>query len=113
MLVQFVAMKRLILHLALMISAAALVRLTFRYWCGDFQGYLTIPIGGGDVGFAHVKDVTEWVSDNQLTPLPFVSSVALLGSLALLAYEVRKVYKSSIKKPATIPPGKNENSPAL
>jgi hypothetical protein len=92
-------MKRIILHWALMIAAAGLVYFTFRYWCGDFQGYLTLPIGGSDIGFAHIKSTTEWVAGKQLTPLPgILSGAALLVSLAWLAYEVRKVYKSSVHK---------------
>jgi len=92
-------MKRVILHWALMIAAAGLVYITFRYWCGDFQGYLTFRVGGSDVGFAHIKDMTEWVSNGQLTPLPSILSLAaLLGSLAWLAYEVRKTYKSSVHR---------------
>jgi hypothetical protein len=92
-------MKQIILHWALMIAAAGLVYYTFRYWCGDFQGYLTLPIGGSDIGFAHIKSTTEWVAGKQLTPLPdIVSGAALFVSVAWLAYEVRKVYKSSVHK---------------
>ena len=93
------AMKRVILHWTLMIAAAGLVYTTFRYWCGDFQGYLTFRVGGNNVGFAHIKEMTEWVSESQLTPLPgILSMAALLGSLGWLAYEVRKVYKSSVHR---------------
>jgi hypothetical protein len=92
-------MKRIVLHWALMIVGAGLVYAAFRYWCGDFQGYLTLPVGGRDVGFAHIKSTTEWVSGKQLTPLPdILSLVILLGSRAWLAYEVRKAYKSSVHK---------------
>jgi hypothetical protein len=92
-------MRRMILHWTLMIATAGLVYFTFRYWCGDFQGYLTLRIGRSEVGFAHIKSVTEWVADKQLTPLPDILSLAaLIGSLALLAYEIPKVYKSSVHK---------------
>jgi len=95
-------MKRMILHLILMLVAAGLVHVTFRYYiCADFQGYLTFPIGGGDFGFAHIKSTTEWVSGmrSQLTPisdLPIL--IAMLGAMAWLVYEVRMVYKISVKK---------------
>jgi hypothetical protein len=92
-------MKRTILHWTLMIAAAGLVYFAFRYWCGDYQGYLTLHIGHSEIGFAHIKSLTEWVADKQLTPLPDILSLAmLLGSLALLGYEVPKVYKSSVHK---------------
>jgi hypothetical protein len=95
-------MKHRILNWLLMILAAALFHVIFRYWTGDFQGYLTVPVGGTDYGFAHIKGSTVWISGwGQFTHIPgtdLVIFLALLACLAWLVYEVRAVYKSSVHK---------------
>ena len=91
--------RAMISHWFLMILAAIVCRIVFQYWAGEYQGYLTPPIRQIDYGFAHIKDTTGWVVNRQLFPLPnFLPFVAMFGSLAWLAYEVRKVYKSSIHR---------------
>ena len=93
-------MKRRILNWLLMIIAAALFSVAFRYWAGDFQGYLTFLVGGTEFGFAHIKSTTVWVSGHPpFTPLPGVLTFfAVLASLAWVVYEMRMVYRSSVHK---------------
>ena len=87
--------RAVILNCLVMILAAFVLRIVFRYWAGEYQGYFTFPVGHVGYGFAHIKSTTEWVMGHQLFPLPdFLLSAVLPGSLAWLAYEVRKVYKS-------------------
>jgi hypothetical protein len=92
-------MKHRVLNWLLMILAAGLFGVIVRYWNGDFQGYLTIPVGGTDYGLAHIKSSTVWVSGRELTHIPgiLIFAVALVA-LAWLVYEVRMVYKSSVHK---------------
>jgi hypothetical protein len=93
-------MKRRILDWLLMIVAAALLNLTLRYWFGDFQGYLTVPVAGTDYGFAHIKSSTVWASGQEFTRIPGTLVFAIvLGALAWLVYEVRLVWRHSIHKP--------------
>jgi hypothetical protein len=93
------AMKHRVLDWLLMILAAALVHVVFRYWAGDFQGYLTFPVAGADYGFAHIKSSTVWVSEQGFTHIPGVFVfTAVLASLAWLVYEVRMVYRRSVHK---------------
>jgi len=93
-------MKHRVRNWLLMILAAGLFHVIFRYWVGDFQGYLTFLIGGTEYGFAHIKSTTVWVSGGPpFTPLPSILTfLAVLASLAWLVYEVRKVYRSSVHK---------------
>jgi hypothetical protein len=92
-------MKHRVLNWVLMIVAAAMFHCIFRYWAGDFQGYLTIPVGGTEYGFAHIKSSTVWVSGGEFTHIPgSLTLVALLAALVWLAYEVRMVYRSSVHK---------------
>jgi hypothetical protein len=90
-------MKHRLFNVVLMILAAGLFTLIFRYWTGDFQGYLTIPVRGTDYGFARIKSSTVWVSGSEFTHIPsaFVFT-ALIAALAWLVYQVRLVYWSLV-----------------
>jgi hypothetical protein len=93
-------MKYRVLNWLLMVLAAALLNLTLRYWFGDFQGYLTFPVGGTDYGFAHIKSSTVWVSGREFTHIPGILVFgALLAVLTWLMYEVRLVWRGSLHKP--------------
>jgi hypothetical protein len=82
----------------LLIVAACVCYLSLRYFFGDFQGYLTIPINGTDYGFAHIKSDTEWVSGQQMEYLPGVGGVVLLVSIVVLVFVVRFTYRANIGK---------------
>ena len=92
-------MKHRVLDWLLMILAAAVFYITFRYWVGDFQGYLTFRVGGDDYGFAHIKSATVLVLGREFTLIPrILSFTAVLAALSWLVYEVRMVYRSSVHK---------------
>jgi hypothetical protein len=93
-------MKHRLLNWLLMILAAGFLRLVLRFWFGDFQGYLTVPIAGSHYGFAQIKSSTVWVSGHEFTRIPGVLVFALvLAALAWLVFEVRLVWRSSVRKP--------------
>jgi hypothetical protein len=93
-------MKNRVLNWVLLVLAAALLHLTLRYWFGDFQDYLTVPVAGSEYGFAHIKSSTVWVSGREFTHIPgILVFVAVLAALAWLVYEVRLVWKGWARKP--------------
>ena len=87
-------MKRKALSCLSLILAAVACHFCLRYLFGEFQGYLTIPVGGTGYGFAHIKGGTVWVSDRQFTHLPGVAPAAALASIIALAFAVRHTYRS-------------------
>ena len=91
-------MKRQIFNWLLLVFCGALVHVCFRYWAGNFQGYLTFPVGGAEYGLAHIKGSTVWVSGRgQFTGIPPVLILGcFLASVAALIFAVRRVYKNSI-----------------
>jgi hypothetical protein len=92
-------MKRRTLNWVLMILAATALHFALRYWFGDFQGYLTIPVGEASYGFAHIKSSTVWVSGGEFTHIPgILISAAVLVTLVWLIYEVWLVWRSSVRR---------------
>jgi len=92
-------MRRRILDWLLMLVAAAVLQFTLRYWFGDFQGYLTVPIAGTEFGFAHIKASTVWVCGGDFAHVPGpVLLAVVLAALVWLVYEVRLVWRHSIHK---------------
>jgi len=92
-------MRHRVLNWLLLILAAGLFGIIFRYWTGDFQGYLTFPVGGTEYGFAHIKSSTVWVSGREFTHIPGILIFAVaLAALTWLVYEVWMVYRSSVHK---------------
>jgi hypothetical protein len=93
-------MKRRILNWMLMLLAAAVFHVVFRYWTGDFQGRFTLPVGGTHRGFAHIKSQTVWFSGPaEFTNVPDILILGcMLASLAFLVFAVRLVYRSSVRK---------------
>ncbi len=82
-----------------MILACGALHLTLRYCFGDFQGYLTVPVGGTDYGFAHIKSSTVWVSGREFTHIPgTLVFLLVLAALAWLVYEVRSVWRGTQHK---------------
>ena len=87
--------RRAIFSWLMLIIAAGVCSFCFRYYFGAFQGYLVISINGTKYGFAHLKDITEWVSGNALAPLPAASLAVLLASVVVLFFAVRFTYQAS------------------
>jgi len=84
----------------LLILAAALLHITFRYWAGNFQGYFTFPVGDNEYGFAHIKTYTMWVSGRgQLTHIPdFLVLFGVLVTLVGVVFAVRRVYRGYVER---------------
>jgi hypothetical protein len=92
-------MKRKALSWLLLVVAAAACHFCLRYLFGDFQGYVTVPVGGTDYGFAHIKSSTVWVSGSPpFTPIPGVAPVAALASIIALGFAVRFTYRTVIRR---------------
>ena len=82
----------------LLLVAAVACHFCLRYWFGDFQGYLTVPLNGTDYGFAHIKSGTVWVSGRHLTYIPGVASVGALLSVVALVLTVRHTYRAAVHR---------------
>jgi len=97
-------MNHKVLSWLLLIFAAVVCHLCLRYFFGDFQGYLTVPLAGTEYGFAHIKSSTVWVSGGPpFTPIPGVAALAALASIIALAFAVRFTYRTLIRTPTNEP----------
>jgi len=97
-------MNRKVLSCLLLILAAVACHFCLRYFFGDFQGYITVPIAGTEYGFAHVKSSTVWVSGGPpFTPIPGVAGVAALVSIIALGFAIRFSYRTLIRRQTDVP----------